>query len=70
MRPNVGTIDRILRAVIGVVLLYLAFGGGFAAFEAGFLKWAAVVVGVVMLVVSVTRVCPIYSIIGVRTCPR
>ena len=32
------------------------------------LKWIAAVVGIVMLVVAVVRVCPIYSILGIRTC--
>ncbi|WP_425050121.1 YgaP family membrane protein [Psychromarinibacter sp. S121] len=68
MQVNVGTLDRVVRAVLGVVLLWLAFFSGFPAMEAGALKWLAAVVGVVMLVVAAFRVCPIYSIFGIRTC--
>ena len=68
MNVNVGTLDRIIRAVLGVVLLWLAFFSGVPAMEAGALKWVAAVVGIVMLVVAVVRVCPIYSILGIRTC--
>jgi len=68
MTANVGAIDRILRALLGVVLLYLAFASGLPAFEGGFIKYAAAVVGVVMLVVAAVRFCPIYALIGVRTC--
>ncbi|MAQ81947.1 YgaP family membrane protein [Psychromarinibacter halotolerans] len=68
MNVNVGTLDRIIRAVLGVVLLWLAFFSGVPAMEAGALKWIAAVVGIVMLVVAVVRVCPIYSILGIRTC--
>lgn len=68
MTTNVGTIDRILRAALGLGLLYLAFLSGLPAFEGGLMKYGAAVVGLVMLVVSATRVCPIYSIFGFKTC--
>lgn len=68
MTTNVGTIDRILRAVLGIVLLYLAFLSGLPAFEGALVKYGAAAIGVVMLVVASTRVCPIYSIFGFKTC--
>lgn len=68
MTTNVGTIYRILRAALGLGLLYVAFLSGMPAFEGGLLKDGAAVVGVVMLVVAATRVCPIYSIFGLKTC--
>ena len=67
MITNVGPTDRILRALLGVVLLYLAFFSGLPAFDGGLLKYAAAVVGVVMLVVAAVRICPIYSIFGLKT---
>jgi len=70
MTVNVGTIDRILRAAVGVVLLYLAFFSGLPAFEAPVWRYLAAFVGVVMLIVAAVRVCPVYSILGVRTCAR
>ena len=68
MTTNVGTIDRILRVSLGLGLLYLAFLSGMPAFECGLVKYGAAVVGVVMLVVAATRVCPIYSIFSFKTC--
>ena len=68
MTINVGTIDRILRAALGAVLLFLAFFSGLPAFDAGILKYGAAIVGVVMLVVAAVRMCPIYSIFGIKTC--
>lgn len=68
MTANVGTIDRILRAALGVALLILAFASGLPLFESGIVKYAAALIGVVMIVVAVTRVCPIYSIFGIKTC--
>lgn len=68
MTPNVGTIDRSLRAALGAVLLYLAFFSGLPAFDGAVLKYGAALVGLIMLVVAATRLCPIYSIFGFKTC--
>lgn len=68
MTTNVGTIDRIMRAILGAGLLYLAFLSGLPAFDGALLKYGAALVGVVMLVVAAVRICPIYSIFGLKTC--
>ncbi len=68
MTVNVGTLDRIARAALGAVLLYLAFLSGVPLFDGVIVKYAVAAIGVVMLVVSATRVCPIYSIFGIKTC--
>jgi hypothetical protein len=68
MKTNVGTIDRTLRAVLGLALLYLAFFSGMPLFAAPLVKYGAALVGLVMLVVAATRVCPVYSIFGFKTC--
>lgn len=59
MQANVGTIDRILRIVIGLVLIGLAATGGIGAWG-----W----IGVLPLLTGIVRVCPAYSILGVKTC--
>jgi len=68
MSANVGTLDRVVRAVLGLVLLWLAFFSGFAAFDGAVLKYGAALVGLVMLGVAVLRVCPVYSVFGLSTC--
>ncbi|MBT2130018.1 YgaP family membrane protein [Aliiroseovarius lamellibrachiae] len=68
MTTNVGTFDRILRAALGAVLLYLALFSGLPLFAASFVKYAAVAVGVVMLATSSLKMCPIYSLLGLKTC--
>ena len=70
MTANVGTIDRIARALLGAVLLYLAFASGLSLFDGALFKYGAAIVGLVMIVVAATRVCPIYSIFGIKTCGR
>lgn len=68
MTVNVGTLDRALRAALGLVLLYLAFFSGLPAFDGAVMKYGAALVGVVMLGTSAMRMCPIYAIFGLKTC--
>lgn len=68
MTINVGSIDRILRSALGVVLLYLAFFSGIALFDSPIYQYGAAAIGVVMIVVAAVRMCPIYSILGLKTC--
>lgn len=66
MRTNMGTIDRGLRLVIAAVLVYAAFGTAVAA--AGALHWLALAVAAVFTLTAVVGNCPLYSILGIRTC--
>ena len=59
MTKNVGTVDRVLRVVLGLVLLGLAVGGGH------WWGW----IGVVPLVTAFAGFCPAYKLIGLSTCP-
>jgi hypothetical protein len=59
MKHNVGTVDRILRIVAGIVLILLAATG-----TVGWWGW----LGVIPLLTGVVRVCPAYSLLGVKTC--
>ena len=58
-KVNVGGIDRILRIVVGLVLLALVFVGPRT-------PWG--LLGVVPLVTGLFRICPLYSLLGLRTC--
>jgi hypothetical protein len=68
MTPNVGTIDRILRVALGFGLIYLGFFSDLAFFDSAAATYAAIAVGMVMLIVAASRVCPVYSVLGIRTC--
>jgi len=67
MTKNVGTIDRIFRALSGLGLLYLAFFSGLPMVESALPKYGAAIVGIVMLATSTLKLCPIYSILGIKT---
>ena len=68
MATNVGTIDRIFRAVLGLVLLYLAFFSGVALFAQPLFMYGAAIVGVIMLATATLKLCPLYSVFGIKTC--
>ena len=65
MTSNVGTTDRAIRFVIGIILIAL----GLSHVVTGGLAIAAYVVGGVALVTGVLRYCPAWSIFGINTCP-
>lgn len=58
-KQNVGTIDRAVRALAGLLLIALAvFGEG--------MTWGWI--GIIPLATSVMSYCPAYSIFGLNTC--
>lgn len=63
MNPNVGNTDRIIRAVLGVVLLSLLF------VLDGNIRWVGLL-GLVMLGTAAMRFCPLYPVIGLNTCEK
>lgn len=63
LSKNVGGIDRILRIVAGLVLIGLFF-----AFPAASWRYW-LLIGVVPLVTGLFSMCPLYSILGINTCP-
>ncbi len=60
MKTNVGTIDRTLRILAGLVLIALAATG-----TVGWWGW----LGIVPLLTGIFQTCPAYSLLGVNTCP-
>jgi|FaiFalFF_MnMetaG_3_1042247.scaffolds.fasta_scaffold22183_1 hypothetical protein len=60
---NVGTWDRAARVVLALVLAYLATrtGGGWA--------WVAGLAALVAALTAVVGYCPLYALLGIRTCP-
>ena len=55
---NMGMADRVIRIILGVALIAVALAGVSA--------WGWI--GVIPLATAFVRFCPIYAIIGVKTC--
>jgi hypothetical protein len=63
MTKNVGGIDRVLRIVVGLALI-----AGFFLNTAGAYRWAYML-GIIPLATGLLSTCPLYSILGISTCP-
>lgn len=59
MSKNIGTIDRIARLILGLVLIALVFVGPQTPWG-----W----IGIVPIATALIRFCPLYRLIGLRTC--
>lgn len=57
---NVGTIDRVIRVVLGIGLLAMVFVGPQTPWG-----W----IGVIPLVTAALGFCPAYKLVGLNTCP-
>lgn len=61
MKANVGGIDKILRIVVGAALLSLVL------LVEGTARWWGLV-GLVPLLTGLFNFCPLYTLLGIRTC--
>lgn len=59
MKANVGTIDRVVRIIIGVVLIALVFVGPQTPWG-----W----IGIIPLATALIGFCPAYALFGLNTC--
>ena len=57
---NVGKLDRILRVIVGLVLISLYFVGPQT-------PWG--LIGIIPLVTALIGFCPAYTLFGIKTCP-
>jgi hypothetical protein len=60
MKVNEGVIDRSLRVIAGLVLIALAATGTVGL-------WGYI--GIVPLLTGAVGICPIYSLLGINSCP-
>jgi len=56
---NVGSTDRVLRVIVGLVLIALVFVGPETPWG-----W----IGVIPLATGLFRMCPLYQLFGINTC--
>ena len=56
---NEGTVDRVLRVIVGTALLAIVFVGPQTAWG-----W----IGIVPLATGLVGTCPLYALLGINTC--
>ena len=59
LEVNMGTLDRVMRLAEGLAVIILGLSNG---------SWWGLL-GLVPLATAATSSCPMYSLLGVRTCP-
>lgn len=60
-----GTTDRIVRTIIALVAIYLYFTGAVSAT----LGLVLLAVAAIFLLTSLVSFCPLYTLVGIKTCP-
>lgn len=68
MTTNMGKIDRGLRLAIAAALVFAALGT--SALGSGLLLWIALIVAAVFTLTAFVGNCPLYSVIGLKTCEK
>ncbi len=67
MKINVGTPDRLIRLIIGLLLIAAPFVTGWALFANPVWTWVFVIVGLVLAVTGLVRFCPAYWMLNLST---
>ena len=62
MNKNVGTIDKVIRLIMAIILFSMFF------ILEGNWRFIAIV-GLIPLITAIASTCPLYSLVGLNTCP-
>ena len=66
LNKNMGTLDRIIRVAIAVVIAVLYFSGKLSGLTAAILGFLAVI----FVITSLVSFCPLYILFGLSTCKK
>ena len=66
MKTNVGKKDAYIRLVIAALLLF----AGVFNFVPGNWWIVTTAIAAILFITSVIKYCPLYSVLGIQTCPR
>lgn len=67
MNVNMGTIDRIIRAIVGLALILVPFLTSWAMFSNQWVVYLSVAVGIVLGGTAIFGVCPLYKLFDLDT---
>lgn len=66
MKKNMGVADKIIRILVAIVVVALFFTG----IIKGTLGIVLLIVAGIFVLTSLISFCPLYTIFGIKTCPR
>jgi len=64
MKKNMGGLDKFIRLVVAAVIVYLFYAG----IVTGTLGIVLLVVAGVFVLTSLVSFCPLYTLLGIKTC--
>jgi cellulose synthase/poly-beta-1,6-N-acetylglucosamine synthase-like glycosyltransferase len=64
MKKNLGSTDKVIRYILAIVALFIGFLSGVS----GFLQGVFISVAVILIGTSLLSFCPLYAIVGLKTC--
>ena len=64
---NVGTLDRVVRLIVGALLIAAPFTTTWSVWANPIALWASIVVGAVLVATSAFSFCPIYAALGLSS---
>lgn len=67
MAANVGTVDRVLRLFVGAALIVVPLINFMGLGANNVVAYALMAVGFVLTLTAVFGMCPLYSVLGIRT---
>ena len=70
MPENVGNLDRLFRLILGAVLFLMPVITQAPMFDAPVLKYATMIIGLILAGTSAFKFCPLYRLFGISTCRR
>ena len=66
MKLNEGSVDRIIRVIVGIAVLALGLFGGIG----GWLLWVAYILGAILLITGIVGFCPLYTLFKFTTAKK
>ena len=67
MIKNVGSADKLVRFVLGTLLILLPYVTALAIWDNPVLRWGAPIIGLVLVVTAIVSHCPVYRVMGLGT---
>jgi hypothetical protein len=65
MKKNMGTADKLIRLIVAAELAFLFYNGTIT----GTIGIVVVVIAAVFALTSLVSFCPLYTLLGINTCP-
>lgn len=68
MIANLGNVDRLIRVLLGVLLIVMPLVNMPAIWSSAGFAYGSMAVGLVLVLTALFRFCPLYRVLGLSTC--